>query len=63
MTCKVHVDHGRHPTEAFEVSTGVRQGCLLLPFLFLLTIDWIMKITTGFQWTQPDDLDVADDLA
>ena len=44
---------------------------MLSPFLFLLTIDWIMKATTetkrrGIQWTlwsQLEDLDFADDLA
>ncbi len=43
----------------------------LSPFLFLLAIDWIMKITTsgkknGIQqtlWSQLDDLDFADDIA
>ena len=53
------------------MKTGVWQGCLLSPFLFLLVIKWIMKITTtgrnyGIQWplwTHLDDLDLADDLA
>ena len=69
MSCKIA--HADQLSESFEVKTGVRQGCLLLPFLFLLVIDWIMKTTTtgrnnGIQWTlwtQLDDLDFADDLA
>ena len=69
MSCKVL--HAGQLSESFEVKTGVRQGCLLSPFLFLLVIDWIMKTTTkgkknGIQWTlwtQLDDLDFADDLA
>ena len=69
MTCKV--THAGRLTESFQVKTGVRQGCLLSPFMFLVAIDWIMKTTTktrrnGIQWTlwsELDDLDVADDLA
>ena len=69
ISCKIA--HAGQLSESFEVKTGVRQGCLLSPFLFLLVIDWIMKTTTtgrnnGIQWTlwtQLDDLDFADDLA
>ena len=69
MTCKVA--HVGRLTESFQVKTGVRQGCLLSPFMFLVAIDWIMKTTTqknrrnGIQWTlwsQLDDLDFTDDL-
>ena len=69
MSCRVI--HEGQLIKNFEVRTGVRQGCLLSPFLFILVIDWVMKTTTkekrnGIQWTmltQLDDLDFADDLA
>ncbi|VDP31522.1 unnamed protein product [Schistosoma margrebowiei] len=69
LQCKVV--HGGQLTDAFQVRTRVRQGCLLSPFLFLLVVDWIMKTSTsegnhGIQWTaqnHSDDLDFADKLA
>ena len=47
---------GQHLTEEFDIMTGVKQGCILSPFLFCLTIDWIMKRTytcvkSGIIWT------------
>ncbi|VDP65291.1 unnamed protein product [Schistosoma curassoni] len=68
LQCKVV--YGGHLTDAFQIRTGVRQGCLLSPFLFLLVVDWIMKTSKsegkhGIQWTaqnQLDDLDFTDDL-
>ena len=69
ITCTVV--HDGTFSRQFQFQTGVRQGCLLSPFLFLLFIGWIMKTTkkqgrNGIQWTlwsQLDDLDFADDLA
>ena len=58
-------------SEWFPVQSGVRQGCIISPMLFLLSMDWIMRNTTsdksrGIKWTllsQLEDLDFADDLA
>ena len=63
--------NGNTLTDWFKVESGVRQGCILSPILFLITIDWVMKNTTadkprGIQWTlfsKLEDLDFADDLA
>jgi len=66
--CKVVC--GQHLTDSFRVQTGVKQGCILSPFLFLLAMDWLMKRTTadkkrGIQWALNsvlEDLDFADDI-
>ena len=58
-------------TDTFEVTTGVKQGYILSPFLFLLGIDWVMKSVIngkrrGIRWTLTsllEDLDFADDIA
>jgi len=68
MTCKVI--HAGKLSDSFTVKSGVKQDCLMSPFLFLLAIDWIMKETTNNQrngiqwnlWKQLDDLDFADDI-
>lgn len=65
------VIHAGELSEPFEIKTGVRQGCLLSPFLFLLAVDHILRTTTegkqnGIQWTittMLEDLDFADDIA
>ena len=67
--CSVIV--GNTLRESFPVKSGVRQGCILSPILFLVVIDWVMRTTTsdrprGIQWTlfsHLKALDFADDLA
>ena len=62
--------HNGTLTDPLAVKTGVRQGCMLSPTIFLMAIDWIMRNTTktsktGIQWTltnQLEDLDYADDI-
>ncbi|XP_076443967.1 uncharacterized protein LOC143282252 [Babylonia areolata] len=68
-TCQVI--HEGKLTDPFQVRTGVRQGCLLSPTIFLMVVDWIMRQSTagqktGVQWTftkQLEDLDIADDIS
>ena len=57
--------------EFFKIVSGVRQGCILSPFLFIIVIDYIMRRTTdkpeyGIVWQKQNrltDLDFADDIA
>ena len=57
-------------TDDFSVTTGVKQGCILSPFLFILGMDWVLKQVTGsgtrgIRWTLTsvlEDLDYADDI-
>ena len=57
--------------EWFQVQSGVKQGCTMSGFLFLLSIDWVMNRTTegrrtGIRWKLTsvlEDLDFADDIA
>ena len=56
-------------TEFFEIVSGVRQGCILLPFLFIIVTDFVMRRTMdkseyGIVWQKQNrltDLDFADD--
>ena len=66
------VIHRKKLTDWFSVRSGVRQGCVLSPMLFLIAIDWIMHKKTignkrrGIRWTLTsllEDLDFADDVA
>jgi hypothetical protein len=68
-SCCVRTEDGA--TEFFPIETGVRQGCVLSPFLFLLALDFVMRQAIdhqkcGLPWGpmgQLADLDFADDVA
>lgn len=69
--CAVLLNNNNETTDWFTVQSGVRQGCIISPMLFLVAIDWVMKNTTsdkarGIKWTlfsSLEDLDFADDIA
>ena len=62
---------GEGTSDWFNVKSGVKQGCNISGFLFIMVIDWIMSKTTkdnnfGTRWnftSKLDDLDYADDIA
>ena len=68
---KCAVIDGGGKTGWFDIKSGVRQGCVMSGFLFLLVIDWVMRKTlrqgnTGTKWRfteKLEDLGFADDLA
>ena len=67
-SCCIQSSRGTSPS--FNILSGVKQGCILSPFLFLLVIDFVLKRslrdgTVGVPWgsQQLCDLDFADDIA
>ena len=60
---------GTGQTDWFDVKSGVKQGCNMSGFLFLLVIDWIIRRTAeganiGIRWKLWSKLDdFADDIA
>ena len=75
-TCSVNVDG--EMTDWFEVTTGVRQGCVWSPLLFGIVIDWVLKNSldkndlgivlerrrsSRYQQQRLSDLDFVDDIA
>lgn len=68
---KCKVVHKGKVGRDFTVHSGVKQGCILSPLLFILVLDWVMKKanknTQGIRWTLTrqqylHDLDFADDI-
>ena len=65
------VRHEGQLSEWFHVKTGVRQGCVISPTIFLVVIDWVMRKATGDRtrglvWgltARLEDCDFADDIA
>ena len=57
-------------SDSFSVKSGVKQGCILSPFLFTLAIDWLMTEITkngnrGIRWALTsilEDMNYADDI-
>ena len=70
LLARLVIMHDGKLLDEFEVTTGVRQGCLLSPLLFLVVLDWSTRTVyassrKGIQWTlirKLKDLDFADDL-
>ena len=64
------VVHNGQRTQPLNMRTGIRQGCLPPPLLFLVALDWVTRTAfdrkKGIQWTfttSLEDLDFADYLA
>lgn len=68
---KCAVVDGSGSYDWFDVRTGVKQGCCMSGFVFLLVIDWVMirsiegrRTMIRWQFTNKlEDLDLADDVA
>lgn len=66
---RCQVIHRGKPGRQFRVETGVKQGCILSPLLFIIVLDWVMRKANvkarGIQWNMTDrleDIDFADDI-
>ena len=68
---KCAVLDGSETSDWFKIKSGVKQGCVMSGFLFLLALDWTTRKAKadkrrGIRWnftTVLEDLDFADDIA
>ena len=62
--CCVKTENGT--TRFFKIMSGVRQGCVLSPMLFIIIMDYALRFTSGYgvkvSNKQLFDLDFADDV-
>ncbi|CAM5131961.1 unnamed protein product [Natator depressus] len=64
--CCIKIENGL--SKPFSIKTGIRQGCILSPFLFMIAIDYGLKQcdsdTYGLKWNNSRlfDLDFADNI-
>jgi hypothetical protein len=69
--CCVRHDGQQNEWFHVHVRSGVRQGCVISPTLFLVVIDWVVRKVThnrprGLVWgltARIEDCDFADDIA
>jgi len=69
--CKCCIKTEEGYSEFFDIRSGVRQGCILSPFFFIILVDFMMRKATkddthGIKWSthsKLSDLDFADDIA
>ena len=67
--CRIVTPYGT--LEWFKIKSGVKEGCNMSGFLFLLVIDRVVRKSTaenntGIRWnftTKLDNLDYVDDIA
>ena len=62
--CCVRTENG--DTRFFKIMSGVKQGCVLSPFLFVIVMDYILWQSSGcgvkISSQQISDMDFADDV-
>ncbi|XP_013793875.1 uncharacterized protein LOC106477903 [Limulus polyphemus] len=65
--CKCKVICDNQFVDSYNVNGEVKQDCILSPFLFILVVDWLMRILLEHNnWTHIsvlEDLDYIDDVS